>query len=72
MTEAEAKNKRCCGGAGCGSLTIAEATWKYQIQQLDSFNLLPRMCIGSECMAWLWDHSNTDVDGHCGLVERSD
>lgn len=75
LTEAQARDKRCCGPEGCG-----ETRW------LDG-RPLGRFCIGSACMAWEWDRapgeslfdpatgdraghrrSQEDATGYCGLV----
>jgi hypothetical protein len=41
MTEDEAREKRCCGGAGIGRYVLCgtEGRW---------------LCIASDCMAWRW------------------
>lgn len=64
MTEAEAREKRCCGPEGCG------------IVPRSSLNS-GRRCVGSNCMAWRWEATKIsgepagrNPEGYCGLCDR--
>jgi len=79
VTEEEAKTKRCCGPVGCGEadaevLTLAVKTFTGDYEALQrAINFVPRMCIGSACMAWQWETPAPKVVervGWCGLAQR--
>ena len=59
VSEEEAKTKRCCGPEGCGERE-GRPEHKHALRlsaievEAATVALMPRMCIGSACMAWRW------------------
>ncbi len=54
-TEKEAQYKRCCV-TGCGDFDPAMSPANVKSRR----NVLPRYCIGSECMGWRWSEALVD------------
>lgn len=60
MTEDDARTKYCCGPVGCGDYPegtpkqAAEAV-SGQLEYAAMLTVAPRVCVGSNCMAWRWE-----------------
>lgn len=60
MSEQDAKKKRCCGPEGCGKVHKSSGPHRW--------------CIGSLCMAWVWqkDATMTTSNGFTGVAYVDD
>lgn len=74
MTEAEAKTKWCPHSRTAEVYeAVSSARQLVVVSNRDEHENLSGYCVGSECMAWRWQHNNPTAStghGYCGLAGR--
>lgn len=74
VTEAQAKESWCplarCVPADRNGNAIVGVAAGYNRGHVDGGVLPAARCIGSDCMAWRWDHAGTNERGYCGAFGK--